>query len=73
MYRLGSKQARMSRTVCCSLRDEPNNGHFEQNTTLTVGKKEIRKQKKTETVLLAWNALFAESTTVETSFKKISK
>ena len=39
MYGLGSKKARLSRHVRCSLRDEPTSGHVEHDAILTVGKK----------------------------------
>ena len=69
MCGLGSKQARLSRNVRCSLRDEPNNSHVEHNATLTVGKK-TSETERTDTVLLAWNALFTERTIVKMSFKR---
>ena len=68
MYGLGSKQASLSRNVRCSLRDEPNNGHAEDNATLNVGSET---EKRTKTVLLAWSALFTECTLVQTFFKNI--
>ena len=45
MYGLGWKQASLTRNVRCSLRDEPNNGHAEDNATLNVGSEQKKKNR----------------------------